>query len=259
MAICALMLLSGLLFWLFLKNIFFTGSGGLEIAFDSFYFFLDLLFFASFYCLSFLLFKDWKRIVIICCLGIAPIFFIIPVNLIIIFALLIFLLMALLGLRSIRNEQSDRLSVDIHAIAYQGITYILTGVFIVIASFYYVSPALDIAAIDISIPRPVLERAAIFAQSFLAEQGITPKEKIVIPENLFDYINSQLKNFTANFKNQITFVFAIGLFMALRTFNFLIAPMVAFITSLILKIFMYFKMILIKNEEVTAKRIVINF
>ncbi len=259
LVICLFTLITGSIFWLSLKNIFFNGKGGVQIVFDYFYLFLDLLFYVAFYCLSFILFPSWRYLLVIGLLGIFPIFLTIPFHLIILLGLIAFALMFLLGFKSIRNELRERINIDVYAICYSGVTYILSGIFILIITFYYLSPTLNIATSNISIPKPIIERATMFAQSFLKEEGLLPKENVVISDDFFDFVNRQLRHFVANFKNHITFIFAVGLFFVLRTFNFLIVPLVAFVVALILKIFIYFKSISIKDEIISVKRLAINF
>lgn len=254
----AFIFLFGLLFWLFLKNIFFKESGGLSLVFNSFYFLFDLLLLVSFYAIGSIIFRDWKKILLLGILAVAPIFFIIPLETIIIFALLVFLLLAWLAYKIIARESRQRLKAEVHLITYQGISYLLSGIYIIIASFYYSSPTLDIASLDISIPKPIIEKSVTLAQSFLLESGSLPQGKVELPENLFDYVNQGVKKIIHNFKNYIALAFAIGIFWALRTFNFLIVPLSSAATALILKIFIFFKLISIKDEVVSVKRIVIS-
>lgn len=255
---CALILIFGSLFWFFLKNIFFEYKS-IDLPFYCAYYFFDLIVLIALYSLSFLLFKNWQQLLFLGVLGILPLFILIPINKIVILSLLIMILSTLLGLKSINQASKKHLDLDIYSITYQGSSYILTGIFVIIASFYYISPSLEIEKANIIIPKPVVEKAFNFVTEYLSQSEALKDRKVELPETFFDFLNKEIKTFISNFKNYIALTFSIGLFLALRAFNFLIIPFITFITTFIFKIFLIAKMIKIKEEKVIAQRIMINF
>jgi hypothetical protein len=257
--ICAFIIFFALLFWFHLKDILFNSQANI-FTINFLYFFLNLILLVAFFCLSFLLLEDVKKVFFLIILAIAPIFFIVAPNIILILSSLIFLLLAFLGFRAIKYELNQRINIDIYSTSYFGIAHILSGFFVLIACFYYLSALSSPKNLDISIPQPIAQKAIDFVQTFINQQNLTQPQKLELEpsENLINFLNQQLKIFILSFKNYIVVLLSIGIFLGLRAFNFIFIPIIAFLTTMFFKLFILLKFISIGEKNIIAKKIIIN-
>jgi len=130
------------------------------------------------------------------------------------------------------NEKESRIKIEVVRILKRGLPFVLTGLFLVVATAYYFSPLALTGQNEITIPRPLFNKIISPFLGGVEQFGLN----LEIEDEIYNRINQEINKQSQAYKDYFTLGLAMGLFFALKMIGIPFMWLIIFLTLGIFKI-----------------------